>query len=101
MVATLASTRLVYTADELAEALHLAPSTVRLMCQRGEVEGAFKAGRLWRIPQREYVRRVGDAAAGHEPRGGDAVQRSRERALRDVETRLEDLLRDVRRALGD
>jgi excisionase family DNA binding protein len=76
--------RLTFTADELADALHLAPSTVRLWCQQGVV-AATKRGRLWRIPRREYLRLVGDDAAGvaaHEARGGDGVQRARERALR-------------------
>jgi excisionase family DNA binding protein len=60
--------RLTFTADELADALHLAPSTVRLWCQRGEI-AATKRGRLWRIPRREYLRLVGDDAGRSGARG--------------------------------
>jgi excisionase family DNA binding protein len=92
--------RLTFTADELADALHLAPSTVRLQCQRGEIS-ATKHGRLWRIPRREYLRLVGEDAVGHEASGGDGVRRARERALRNAETLLEDALAAVRAALGE
>jgi excisionase family DNA binding protein len=92
---------LTFTADELADALHLAPSTVRLWCQQGVV-AATKRGRLWRIPRREYLRLVGeDAGAAHEARGGDGVQRARERALRDIRAMAVELLERCDAALGE
>ena len=38
------------TVDEYAERTKRAPGTVRAMCNRGEIEGAIKDGKFWRIP---------------------------------------------------
>src|SRR5262245_18835031 len=89
--------RLTFTAEELAEALHLAPATVRLRCQRG-IYAARKDGKLWRIPRREYIRLVGE---------GDEVpdaRRTRDPLIRENE-RLREALRrisrDVAAVLGE
>lgn len=38
------------TAKEVAEILHVHYRTVRRMCDRGELRGAIRVGRDWRIP---------------------------------------------------
>lgn len=96
----LASTRLVYSADDLALALGMPVGTVRERCKRGEYE-ARKDGRLWRIPRREYIRLVGEDAPGHEAGGGDAELRRRERALREIRDVALELVKRCDRALGD
>lgn len=91
--------RFTFTVPELADALKLAPSTVRQRCQNGTY-AATQHGRQWRISRREYARLVGEDGATHEDGGGDVELRRRERALREAETLLEDALTAVRRALG-
>lgn len=74
--------RLTYTPDDVAAATPFAVSTVRAMCERGDIE-AKKAGRRWLISRREYLRLVGEDGAGHEDHGGDAeLRRVREGLLR-------------------
>ena len=41
------------TADEYAERTHRSAVTVRVMCRNGEIEGAVKVGKLWRIPVKD------------------------------------------------
>ncbi len=36
--------------NEYAERIKRSPITIREMCKRGEIEGAIKDGKLWRIP---------------------------------------------------
>lgn len=38
------------TLDQAAEVLQLTRETVRLMCVRGDIDGARKFGRVWRVP---------------------------------------------------
>src|SRR5688572_20896808 len=92
--------RFVFTVAELADALHLAPSTVRQRCQDGTYE-AKQHGRLWRISRREYARLVGEDGPGHEDRGGDAEVRRRLRALDEAETLARELLDALQRARGE
>ena len=40
------------TAKQAAKILRLKPVTVRLLCLRGQIEGAVKIGRDWIIPDR-------------------------------------------------
>ena len=48
------------TANQAAKILELKPSTVRLLCMRGQIEGAEKIGRDWIIPwPPKYIRRRG------------------------------------------
>ena len=48
------------TVEDVAERLRVDEATVRRMAERGEFEGAFKVGRLWRIPSQgvtAYIQR--------------------------------------------
>ena len=48
------------TVREAAKILRLKPVTVRLLCVRGQIEGAVKVGRDWVIPDRPtYIERRG------------------------------------------
>lgn len=38
------------TPDEIAERFRIHPRTVRRLCKRGDLRGAVKVGRQWRIP---------------------------------------------------
>ena len=40
----------VLTPEEVAREIRVDEATVRRMCKRGELVGAFRAGRQWRIP---------------------------------------------------
>jgi excisionase family DNA binding protein len=40
----------VLTPREAARYLKLTPATITRMCREGKMEGAFKVGRVWRIP---------------------------------------------------
>lgn len=92
--------RLTYTPDDVAAVTPFAVSTVRAMCERGEIE-AKKAGRRWLIPRREYCRLVGDEGAAHEDQGGDAELRRRQGDLRGAIDAMEEALRLARRVLGE
>jgi len=39
------------TTGEVAELLRVSPTTVRGMCERGELKGAIRTGHWWRIPR--------------------------------------------------
>lgn len=39
------------TTGKVAELLQVTPTTVRGMCERGELEGAVRIGEWWRIPR--------------------------------------------------
>lgn len=39
-----------YTPQEAAREFRVAEKTIRNMCERGEIEGAVKIGRQWRVP---------------------------------------------------
>lgn len=39
------------TTGKVAELLQVTPTTVRGMCERGELEGAVRVGEWWRIPR--------------------------------------------------
>ena len=41
------------SADEYAQRTKRSPITVRAMCKRGEIEGAIKDGKYWRIPMKD------------------------------------------------
>ena len=48
------------TAKQAAKILRLKPVTVRLLCIRGQIDGAVKIGRDWMIPDRpSYINRRG------------------------------------------
>ena len=48
------------TAKQAADILQLKPVTVRLLCLRGQIEGAVKVGRDWVIPAPpKYIKRRG------------------------------------------
>ena len=48
------------TVSEAAMFLRLKPGTVRLLCLRGQIEGAEKIGRDWIIPwPPKYIKRRG------------------------------------------
>ena len=48
------------TVKQAAKILRLKPVTVRLLCLRGQIEGAVKVGRDWVIPDRPtYANRRG------------------------------------------
>jgi len=46
----------ILTTEEVAKHLKLPPSTIVLLCARGEIPGARKVGRRWRIPAWECRR---------------------------------------------
>lgn len=39
------------TTGKVAELLQVTPTTVRGMCERGELQGAVRIGEWWRIPR--------------------------------------------------
>lgn len=43
------------TTGKAAELLQVTPTTVRGMCERGELEGAVRVGEWWRIPPSALV----------------------------------------------
>ena len=48
------------TVEDVAMRLRIDEATVRRMAERGEFAGAFKVGRLWRIPEqgvKAYIQR--------------------------------------------
>ena len=50
--------KLVLSADEVGLVLDTSPDTTRRILNAGELEGAFKAGREWRVPAATLRRRV-------------------------------------------
>jgi len=38
------------TVNEASEVLRCHPVTVRVACEKGEIPGAVRVGRMWRIP---------------------------------------------------
>lgn len=40
-----------FTTGKVAELLQVTPTTVRGMCERGELQGAIRVGAWWRIPR--------------------------------------------------
>lgn len=51
------------TTGKVAELLQVTPTTVRGMCERGELAGAVRIGDWWRIPRSALDRYLkGDAA---------------------------------------
>lgn len=47
------------TTGKVAELLQVTPTTVRGMCERGELEGAVRIGDWWRIPPSALDRYLG------------------------------------------
>ena len=45
-----------YSPEEVAEYYDVSPETIRRMCRDGQIPGAIRVGRQWRIP-REYLQR--------------------------------------------
>lgn len=57
----------VYTVEEVAKAVDVAPETIIRAIRRRQIE-AVQIGRLYRIPRREYARLTGtDASPGVQP----------------------------------
>ena len=52
----------VLTVPEVADVLRVDHTTVRRMCDRGSLPGAFRAGRQWRIPRAALPEAVRDSA---------------------------------------
>jgi excisionase family DNA binding protein len=59
------SALVVLTPEEVAERMKLAPKTVLLLCRRGELPGARKAGRRWRIPEHALAAYFSAESVGH------------------------------------
>ena len=57
-IEALLQTKLVLNVDEVGLVLATSPDTTRRILSAGEIEGAFKAGREWRVPSSTLRRRL-------------------------------------------
>ena len=56
-----------FTPEEIADRFRVHARTVRRLCVRGELRGAVKVGRQWRIPASAVSAAFGTAGAEHAP----------------------------------
>lgn len=52
-----------YTTQQVAEATGLTERAIRAQCERGELRGAYKVGRQWRIPADALPKQVREQLA--------------------------------------
>lgn len=48
------------TTEEIAQALRVPEGRIRRLCRNGEIPGAFKVGKSWRVPADVFDRMAGE-----------------------------------------